>query len=83
MIERNIDRLYILGDVAGPTCIHLARLIIQYNVTVEMLVQRVLHLNADQWTGAVQQIFEHLDLLDKVVDKADHEVRPINDRVSG
>jgi hypothetical protein len=34
MIERNIDRLYISGDVAGPTCIHLARLIIQHNVTV-------------------------------------------------
>jgi hypothetical protein len=47
-----------------------------------MLVQRVLHLNADQWTGAVQQIFEHLNLLDTVVDKADHEVRSINDRLS-
>ena len=83
MIERNIDRLYILGDVAGPTCIHLVRNIIQYNFTVERLVQRVLNLNANQWTIAVQEIFNHLDLLDKVIDKSDHEVRPIHDKVSG
>src|SRR5208337_1165136 len=42
MVERNIDKLFILGDVAGPACIHLARLIIQYHETVEMLTQRVL-----------------------------------------
>jgi hypothetical protein len=60
-----------------------ARLIVQYNTTVEMLTQHILRLNADQWVAAIQQIYEHLDLLDRVVDKADHEVRPIHDRVLG
>jgi hypothetical protein len=83
MIERNIDRLYILGDIAGPTCIHLARIIIQYNFTEGRLVQPVLNLNANQWTIAVQEIFNHLDLLDKVIDESDREVRPIHDKVSG
>jgi hypothetical protein len=80
MLERNIDKLFILGDVAGPTCIQLSRLIIQYNATVETITQRILTLNADQWITAIQQVYEHLALLDKVVDKADHEVRPIHDR---
>ncbi len=83
MIERNIDKLFVLGDVAGPTCIHLNWLIIQYNATVKMLTQRVMRLNANHWIGAIQQIYDHLDLLDKVVNKADHEVRPIHDRVLG
>jgi hypothetical protein len=67
MIKRNIDKLFILGDVAGPTCVQLAGLIIQYNATVEMLTQRVLRLNADHWVGAIQTIYEHLRQIMKSV----------------
>jgi len=35
MLERNIDRLFMLGDVAGPNCLHLVRLLMQYNTTVK------------------------------------------------
>ncbi len=83
MIERNIDKLFILGDIAGPSCVHLVRLLIKYNDTVEQIVARVTHLNAEQWITAVGHLEEHLALLDKVIDKCEHEVRSIHNRILG
>ena len=83
MIERNIDKLFILGDVAGPSCLHLVRLILQYNATVENIVSHVATLNAAQWVEATEHLNSHLSLLDKVIEKCEHEVKPIHDAIEG
>jgi hypothetical protein len=35
MVERNIDKLFLLGDAAGPSCLSVVRVIFQYNETVQ------------------------------------------------
>ena len=83
MIERNIDKLFILGDVAGPSCVHLVRLLLQYSDTVQMISQHIVMMNADQWTEAIDQLEQHLALLDSVIGKCEHEIRPIHDSIKG
>jgi hypothetical protein len=83
MMERNIDKLFILGDVAGPSCVHLVRLLFQYNATIESVAVRMGALNPEQWIEAVSHLEQHLTLLDQVIQKCEHEVRPIHDAVSG
>lgn len=67
MMERNIDRLLLLGEVAGPSCVHLARLLIQYNEFVDRLASHIVMLNTQQWPEAVNQLEGHLSLLDGVM----------------
>ncbi len=83
MIERNIDRLFLLGNLAGPSCVHLIRLLIQYNEFANRLASHIVRLNAQQWPEAVNQLEEHLSLLDGVIAKCDAEVRPIHDSIKG
>jgi hypothetical protein len=83
MMERNTDKLFILGELAGPSCLHLVRLLIQYNVFVEEIAARVATLNAEQWVEAAGHLEAHLTLLDQVIDKCEHEVKPIHDSVKG
>jgi hypothetical protein len=83
MLDRNIDRLFILGDLAGPSCLQLVRFITQYNSTVEDMAQRIMIMNAEQWKEAVGHLEDHLRLLDQVIAKCEHEVRPIHDSVKG
>jgi hypothetical protein len=83
MMERNIDKLFLLGGLAGPSCLHLVRLLQQYDATVEGIVSRVAMLNAEQWVEAVGHLEKHITLLDSVIDKCEHEVRPIHDSIKG
>ncbi len=83
MLERNTDRLFVLGEVAGPSCLHLVRLILQYNSVVEAVASRVMLLNAAQWVTAVDKLEYHLSLLDNVIEKCQHEVQPIHDAIKG
>jgi hypothetical protein len=83
MLDRYTDRVFILGDIAGPICLHLIRLVHQYDAFVEQVVARVAMLNVEQWVEAVKQLEAHLTLLDKVIEKCEHEVRPIHDAVKG
>lgn len=83
MIDRNTDRLFLLGDVAGPSCIHLVRFLVQYNDFAGQLVSHIVTLNAEQWQVAIGQLDDHLGLLDGIVDKCEAEVRPLHDSVKG
>lgn len=83
MIDRNIDKLFILGDLAGPSCLQLVRLLLQYNASVEEIASLVVTLNAEQWVEAIGHLDEHLVLLDGVIDKCEYEVRPIHDAIKG
>ena len=83
MLDRNTDKLFILGDVAGPSCLQLVRLIRQYNDAVENIVSCVPAMSAGQWIEAVGHLEDHLGLLDKVIKKCEREVRPIHDAIKG
>jgi hypothetical protein len=83
MLERNIDKLFLLGEIAGPSCLHLVRLIFQYNSTVQAIASATMMMNASQRREALEHIAQHLVLLDQVVAKCEHEVRPIHDSVKG
>jgi hypothetical protein len=81
MMERNIDKLFILGDIAGPSCLHLVRLLLQYNATVNSISSHLVTLNAEQWVQAAGHLEDHLALLEKVIEKCKHEVQPIHDSI--
>ncbi|MGJ5180810.1 hypothetical protein ACQR16_26615 [Bradyrhizobium oligotrophicum] len=83
MLDRNIDKLFLLGDLAGPSCLHLVRLIMQYNDTVGRMAAFFVTLNAEQWVEAVGQLDAHLELLDQVIAKCEHEVLKIHDAIKG
>jgi hypothetical protein len=81
MLDRYIDKLYLLGEIAGPSCLHLVRLIMQYNSTVQNIAAATLMMNGPQRQEALHHISEHLSLIDQVIAKCEHEVRPIHDSV--
>jgi hypothetical protein len=83
MMDRNIDKLFILGDIAGPSCLHLVRLLLQYNATVSSISSHLVALNAEQWVEAAGHLENHLTLLEKVIEKCEHEVRRIHDFIEG
>ncbi len=83
MLERNIDKLFLVGDIAGPSCLHLVRLLFQYkyNSTVEEIASATMMMSASQRREAIGHITQHLALIDQVMAKCEHEVRPIHDLV--
>ncbi|GLH77041.1 hypothetical protein SSBR45G_19490 [Bradyrhizobium sp. SSBR45G] len=83
MLERNIDKLFLLGDLAGPSCLHLVRLIMQYNDIVARMAVLVATMNAEQWGGALVQLQAHLQLLDQIIANCEHEVQKIHDAIKG
>ena len=83
MLDRNIDRLFMLGDVAGPACLQLVNVLIQYNALVDDIAARMVMLNAATWPQAVGHLEQHLTLLDSVVAKCQHEVAPLHDAING
>ncbi len=83
MIDRNIDRLFVLGNLAGPSCLALVGMLIQYNDFVYQLTSRFTMMAPRQWADALPQLEDHLDLLDKVTEKCEREVKPIHDSIEG
>ena len=81
MLERYIDKLFLLGDIGGPSCLHLVRLIMQYNSTVQNIAGATLMMSATQRQEALSNIAAHLSLIGQVIEKCEHEVRPIHDSV--
>jgi hypothetical protein len=81
MLERNIDKLFLLGEIAGPSCLQLVRLIMQYNSTAQAIASASIVMNAAQKREALSKIADHLSLLDKVVTKCEHEVRPVHESI--
>lgn len=77
ILERNIDKLFLLGEIAGPGCLHLVRLIAQYS-TVQSIVSAAIMMDVPKRRGALRLIGEHLSFIDQVVAKCEHEVRPID-----
>jgi len=83
MLGRNIDLLFMLGETAGPACLQLVGLMLQYEALLQDITTRMMMLNANQWAEGIRHLQEHLTLLESVVAKCEQEVRPIHDAISG
>jgi hypothetical protein len=83
MLDRNIDRLFMLGDVAGPACLQLVNVLNQYNALVDEIVARIAVMNVRVWTEAIDHLEQHIALLNSVVAKCKHEVASLHDTIKG
>lgn len=83
MLDRYTDKLFLLGEVAGPSCLHLVRMLLQYNSVVEAMASTMASLNAREWPEAVIHIEKHLNLLDAIVAKCKYELQPMSDAIKG
>ncbi len=83
MIERNMDQLFMLGPVAGPTVLQLVTVIEQHNEVVDRIASHIVMAGPGQWAGALDQVEESLNLIGAVVAKSAHEIGPIHDKVRG
>ena len=83
MLGRNIDLLFILGEIAGPACLQLVGLMLQYEALLQDITTRMLILNADQWAESIRHLQVHLTSLATVVVKCEHEVKPLHDAIGG
>lgn len=81
MLDRYTDKLFLLGDIAGPSCVHLVRMLLQYNSVANALASRIAVMSAQEWPEAVDHIEKHLELLDKIIAKCRHEVQPLHDAI--
>jgi hypothetical protein len=79
MLDRNVDRLFMLGAIPGASCLQLGNVLSQYNSLVEAIAARTTMLNANQWKEGIGHLKQHLDLLGGVVAKCKHEVAPLHD----
>ncbi len=83
MLDRNVDKLYLLGKPAGPSCLQLAGVLLQYGALLQDVVMRISAMGEEDWTEALRHLDEHLALLLKVTAKCLREVKPIHDSVRG
>jgi len=82
-IERNIDSLFMLGDLPGAACQQLVTVIEQHNDMVDAIAQRMMVMGPGQWAEGVDHLQNSLTLLDQVVAKCESEVKVIHDAVKG
>jgi len=78
MLERNVDRLFMLGEEAGPSCLELVNVLLQYNEFVEAIAGRSMMMDANQWAEGVHELQEHLRSLEGVLAKCERDVGPLH-----
>jgi hypothetical protein len=83
MLERNVDNLYLLDEPAGPACLQLVNILLQYNTLVADMSGRIIQMNAQQWPEAIGHFDQHLDLVASLTLKSATLVQKIHDRVQG
>ena len=81
MLDRNVDRLFMLGKRAGPSCLQLINVMLQYNAFVDEIAARTAIMNANQWAEGISHLEAHLKLLDGVIDKCEQEVAPMHNAI--
>lgn len=81
MLDRNIDRLFLLGKSAGPFCLQLVNVLYQYDHLLRDIGSSVVIMNAQQWPEAIHHLDQHLDLIDAVVDKCESELRSAHENL--
>jgi hypothetical protein len=78
MLDRNVDRLFMLGERAGPSCLHVVNVLIEYNALVAGIAARAVMLNAQEWEDEIDCLRQKLRLLDGAISKCKHEVAPLH-----
>jgi len=68
MLERNIDKLFLLGDDAGVCCLQLVRLIFEHQAKVADISSRIVTMDKGQWPEIIDDLQKQLDLLDKSIE---------------
>ena len=81
MIDRNIDRLFMLGGSAGPSCLQLVGGLFQYNNLVEQFTNGMMSMNAAEWTSRMPDLEKSVSLVGDAIEQCEREVRPIHDRI--
>jgi len=77
MLERNIDKLFILGDDAGVCCLQLVRLIFEHQAKVADIASRIVTMNQGQWPAVVDDLQKQLDLLDKSIEACTYKIQKL------
>ena len=70
-----------LGKRAGPSCLQLINVMLQYNAFVDEIAARTAIMNANQWAEGISHLEAHLKLLDGVIDKCEQEVAPMHNAI--
>jgi hypothetical protein len=81
MLDRNVDKLFMLGGVVGPTCLQIVTVLLQYNEAVEVVTSRMFEMGPEKWLEGVDHIEAHLGLLAQVATKATGQLRKINETI--
>ncbi len=79
MLDRNVDRLYLLGEPAGPTVLQLISVALQYNAMLDQLASRCLteaHVSPRVYAG---HLLGHMTAMEKLIADAGNELKPIHD----
>ena len=79
MLERNVDNLYLLDEPAGPDCLDLFNLLLEYNACVERVAFRVMAMNAQQLREEVGHLHRRLEVISAEASEAAAAVRPPHD----
>lgn len=79
MLDRNVDRLYQLGEPAGPTVLQLIAVVLQYNELVERLSNEVLTSGDSDWTRIHKCLRGHLQAMQILLGEAEAAVGGLHD----
>ena len=81
MLERNFDRLFLLGPRAGPICLQTVNVLSQYNSFVDAVAQRTMMLGPKEFAQGLDQLDQHLTFLSDVLIKCESAVKPMHDAI--
>jgi hypothetical protein len=74
LIDRNVERLFMLGEPAGPSCLQLVNTIFQFNSFVAAMAARSIMMDLPQWERDVDKLLEHLQSFQQIAVKCKQEV---------
>ena len=79
MLMRNVDSLYMLGEPAGPTCLQLVSVVLQYNDLVQTAAAQIATMNKGEWADHLGALGGHLKAIQILITQAQAEVAPAHD----
>jgi hypothetical protein len=79
LLTRNVDNLYLLGEQAGPTCLQLVSVILQYNDLVQSAAAQLADKAKGEWTDLLHALEGHLTAIETLLGQAQKEIGPVHD----
>ena len=78
ILERNIDRLFMLGDHAGPLCLQLVHMLYEHDVLTSASVSRMGPMGPEEWHAEVDKVNLNLVELNEKVAACKRAVQPLS-----